>query len=185
MGYPDVISDLLYHIPPGATDIEVSQPAFESGYWHIDFTFPTPFGTHSYVIQHKLGGWMGVSRLTDNDRLFTYGCDQVLASAKDLGLYMEQQQRGPAIVIHRTVNGQGETYSLAPESLDVLRAHRPERFNPRASVFLSRPERPDNEHVDLSDLQDLVRLLTGLGWADVGGVSVYNPVAEGPVAISP
>ena len=90
------------------------------------------------------------------------------------------KEPGP-IIIFRSVNRDGETYSLEPRSLDVLRAAFGEAVHPRSRLFLAHETRADYEHVHGAVAPQVVMLLTGLSeekLTRVGGVLFRDPVTE-------
>lgn len=91
-----------------------------------------------------------------------------------------QEEPGP-IVILRSVNRDGETYSLEPRSLDLLRATFGEAVHPRPRLFLAHETRADYEHIHGATAPQVVMLLTGLAEEKlkrVGGVVFRDSVTE-------
>jgi len=85
------------------------------------------------------------------------------------------------IIIFRSVNRDGETYSLEPRSLDRLRATFGDAVHPRARLFLTHETRADYEHVHCNVATQVVILLTGLSeerLKSVGGVLFRDAVTE-------
>ena len=66
------------------------------------------------------------------------------------------------IVIHRTVNRDGETYALEPRSLDNLRKDLGAAVHARPRIFIAHETRADYEHVHGAIVGQVVQLLTGL-----------------------
>ena len=85
------------------------------------------------------------------------------------------------IVIHRSVNRDGETYALEPRSLDRLRKEFGAQVHSRPRVFIAHETRADYEHVNDAVVQQVVQLLTGLSeerLRPLGGVTFRDPVTE-------
>jgi biopolymer transport protein ExbD len=85
------------------------------------------------------------------------------------------------IVIHRSVNRDGETYALEPRSLDRLRKEFGAAVHSRPRVFIAHETRADYEHVHGAIVQQVIQLLTGLSEDRIrplGGVTFRDPVTD-------
>lgn len=91
-----------------------------------------------------------------------------------------QPKHGPVVIL-RSVSRDGETYALAPGSLEILRARFGDIVHTRARVFISHETRADYEHVHAAVAPQVVMLLTGLSeetLSAVGGVQFRDAVTE-------
>jgi hypothetical protein len=85
------------------------------------------------------------------------------------------------IVIHRSVNRDGETYALPPRSLRRLREVFGQAVHARPRVFIAHERGPDYEHVHAAVASQIVMLLTGLPeqrLESVGGIIFRDPVTD-------
>jgi hypothetical protein len=85
------------------------------------------------------------------------------------------------IVIHRSVNRDGETYALEPGSLKRLRAALGAAVHAHPRVFIAHETRADYDAVHGSVVEQVIQLLTGLTedrLRSLGGVSFRDPETE-------
>lgn len=85
------------------------------------------------------------------------------------------------IVIHRSINRDGETYALEPRSLDRLRSELGSAVHARSRVFIAHETQADYEHVHGAIVEQIIHLLTGLSeerLQPLGGVTFRDPVTE-------
>lgn len=85
------------------------------------------------------------------------------------------------IVIHRSVNRDGETYALEPRSLTRLREAFGHAVHVRPRVFIAHETRADYDHVPAAVAPQIVMLLTGLSekrLEPIGGVIFRDPVTD-------
>ena len=95
---------------------------------------------------------------------------------------MVEDAKSP-IVIHRSVNRDGETFALAPLSLSALRSALGAELHVRPRIFLAHETRADYEHVHASIAGHVIQLLTGLTEERLrslgcGAVTFRDPVTE-------
>ena len=85
------------------------------------------------------------------------------------------------IVIHRSVNRDGETFALEPRSLDRLSRNFGGAVRPHPRVFIAHETRADYEHVHDDIARQVIVILTGLQeerLSGLGGVIFQDPVTE-------
>jgi hypothetical protein len=86
------------------------------------------------------------------------------------------------LVIHRSVNGDGETFALEPRSLRRLRQVLGPAAHPRPRVFIAHETKADYEHVHGAIAGQVITLLTGVSEERLrgtfGGVTFQDPVTE-------
>jgi hypothetical protein len=91
------------------------------------------------------------------------------------------------IVIYRSVNRDGETFALAPGSLQRLQANFGALLHFRSRVFIGHETRADFEAVHRSIVPQVVQLLTGLSeerLAPLGGVVFRDPATDRDIPLS-
>lgn len=97
-----------------------------------------------------------------------------------MGARAATAQQDP-IVIYRSVDGDGETFSLQPGSLARLRAAFPGEVHGSPRVFIAHETKADFEHVHGRIAPQIIQLLTGLTedrLQRLGGVIFWDPVTE-------
>ena len=85
------------------------------------------------------------------------------------------------IIIHRSVNRDGETFAVEHRSLERLRQALGTAVHVRPRVFIAHESRADYEHVHGSIASQVIQILTGLTEERVsalGGVIFRDPVTE-------
>jgi hypothetical protein len=85
------------------------------------------------------------------------------------------------IIIYRSVNRDGATFALDPQSLDRLRAAFGSAVRARDRIFITHETRADYEQVQGAIASQIVMLLTGIGedrLRSLGGVVFRDPVSE-------
>lgn len=86
------------------------------------------------------------------------------------------------IVIHRSVNGDGETFALEPRSLRRLRQAFGDAVHVRPRIFIAHETKADYEHVHGAIAGQVIALLTGLSEERLkgmfGDVTFQDPVTE-------
>lgn len=85
------------------------------------------------------------------------------------------------IVIHRSVNRDGETFALEPGALERLRQVFGQTVHPRPRVFIAHEDKADYEHVHGDVAGQVIQLLTGVAeerLRPLGGVTFRDPVTE-------
>ncbi|HEX2872814.1 MAG TPA: hypothetical protein VHP33_16240 [Polyangiaceae bacterium] len=85
------------------------------------------------------------------------------------------------IIIHRSVNRDGETFALGPGSLDRLRREFGQAVHPRPRVFIAHETKADYEHVHGDIAGQVIQILTGVAderLRGLGGVTFRDPVTE-------
>lgn len=91
-----------------------------------------------------------------------------------------------AIVIYRSANGDGETYSLKPSSADLLRS----KFGTvhiRPRLFIANETRADYQKIHGDIVPQIVALLTGLSQERLKaiGVTFRDAVTERDLPVQP
>jgi hypothetical protein len=85
------------------------------------------------------------------------------------------------VVIHRSVNRDGETYAVEARSLKRVRAAFGSAAHVRPRIFIAHETLADYEHVHGAVAPQIVMLLTGLSeeqLGPLGGVIFRDPVTE-------
>jgi len=85
------------------------------------------------------------------------------------------------IVIYRTVNREGATFSLKPSSRERLQERYGSAVHFRSRIFIAHETRADYEAVHSALTGQIVALLTGLSeeqLQELGGVTFRDPVTE-------
>ena len=86
------------------------------------------------------------------------------------------------IVIHRSVNRDGETYALEPLSLERLQSELGPAVHARSRVFIAHETKADYEHVHGAIAPQVIQILTGISPARLertfGGVVFRDAVTD-------
>jgi hypothetical protein len=85
------------------------------------------------------------------------------------------------IIVYRSVNGNGETFAVEPQSLRRLRATFGVGLRSHPRVFIAHDVLADRDHIQDSVAPQVVALLTGLSeerLKSLGGVIFRDPVTE-------
>lgn len=85
------------------------------------------------------------------------------------------------IVIHRSVNRDGQTFALAARSRDRVRDHFGDKAHLHPRVFIAHETAADYDSVRADLAMQVVQLLTGLSPQRldvVGGISFRDPVTD-------
>ena len=91
------------------------------------------------------------------------------------------RQNPAPLVIHRSVNRDGETYALEPSSLDRLREELGSAMHARPRVFIAHETKADYEHVHGAIAPQIIQLLTGVAeehLSRLGGVVFRDAVTQ-------
>jgi hypothetical protein len=119
------------------------------------------------------------------DRWACYGVPKDVArrSCRSIlfGMAAPAVQAKVPIVIHRSVNRDGETFALEPGSLERLRQEFGLAIHPRPRVFIAHESKADYEHVHGDIAGQVIQILTGMAeerLSAIGGVSFRDPVTE-------
>jgi len=90
------------------------------------------------------------------------------------------QASGP-IVIHRSVNRDGETFALEPRSLERLRQALGAAVHARPRVFIAHEPRADYQQLHGDIARQVIQLLTGIAedrLSTLGGVTFRDPMTD-------
>lgn len=90
-------------------------------------------------------------------------------------------RKQPPIIVYRSTNRNGATYSIERESLARIQKKFGDKVHPRDRLFLTHEDEADYRAVRTAIMGQIIMLLTGLSeerLSSVGSVSFRDPVTE-------